>query len=40
MVKNISTVFNSKGRLTQADFAYKTVSLSDPVIGIRSKYEF
>lgn len=40
MVKNISTVFNAKGRLSQTEYAYKTVSLSDPIVAIKCKYLF
>ena len=37
MSKQNSTVFNSRGRLSQSDYALQTVSLSDPIVAIKTK---
>ncbi len=40
MSKYISTVFNSRGRLSQSDYAFNSVKLSEPVVALKSKYKF
>lgn len=39
MSKHNSAIFNSRGRLSQTDYAYRTVKLSNPIVAIKSKYK-
>jgi len=38
MTNYIEAVFNSRGRLSQTDYAFKTVTLCNPIVAIKSKY--
>lgn len=34
----MSAIFNSKGRLSQTDYAYKTATINDLMVAMKSKY--
>jgi len=38
MTNYIEAVFNSRGRLSQTDYAFKTITLCNPIVAIKSKY--
>lgn len=39
MSKHNPGIFNSRGRLSQTDYAYRTVKMSNPIVAVKSKCE-